>query len=97
MTSTPDILAFNGNASSFHYSFSFLPRPQRKALQTVYAFCRATDDLVDNDDAVQSNIERLKKWRLVLEQSLDGSSSYLLLNQLNTIAKRFNIPVTHFY
>jgi len=97
MSAAPDILVLDGAASSFHYSFSFLPRPQRKALETVYAFCRATDDLVDNEDAVQSNIERLSKWRLELEQSLQGASSYQLLNQLNTIATRFNIPIVHFY
>jgi phytoene synthase len=97
MSASPDILVLDGAASSFHYSFSFLPRPQRKALETVYAFCRATDDLVDNEDAVQSNVERLSKWRLELEHSLEGASSYQLLNQLNTIANRFNIPIVHFY
>jgi phytoene synthase len=97
MSASPDILVLDGAASSFHYSFSFLPRPQRKALETVYAFCRATDDLVDNEDAVQSNMERLSKWRLELEHSLEGASSYQLLNQLNTIANRFNIPIVHFY
>jgi phytoene synthase len=73
MTATPDILVLDGAASSFHYSFSFLPRPQRKALETVYAFCRATDDLVDNQDAVQSDMERLTKWRL--ERPLSGRRS----------------------
>jgi len=33
--------------SSFHYSFGLLPRDQRRGIETVYAFCRAVDDLVD--------------------------------------------------
>jgi phytoene synthase len=33
--------------SNFYYAFLFLPRPQREALYAVYAFCRVTDDLVD--------------------------------------------------
>jgi phytoene synthase len=33
--------------SNFSYAFLFLPRAQRQALYTVYAFCRVTDDLVD--------------------------------------------------
>jgi len=33
--------------SNFYYAFLFLPRAQREALYTVYAFCRVTDDLVD--------------------------------------------------
>lgn len=33
--------------SNFSYAFLFLPRIQREALYSVYAFCRVTDDLVD--------------------------------------------------
>ena len=33
--------------SNFSYAFLFLPRAQREALYSVYAFCRVTDDLVD--------------------------------------------------
>ena len=86
-----------GSRSSFHYSFSFLPRPQREALKTVYAFCRTTDDIVDNEQDVVTNIDRLRKWRTELEQALEGDSEYPLLNKLNAIARRFNIPVVHFY
>lgn len=33
--------------SNFAYAFLFLPQLQRQALYSVYAFCRVTDDLVD--------------------------------------------------
>ncbi|HTK81338.1 MAG TPA: presqualene diphosphate synthase HpnD [Bacteroidota bacterium] len=83
--------------SSFQYSFSFLPKTQRDALKTVYTFCRVTDDIVDNKEDVVTNIDRLKKWRTELERALDGRSEYPLLNQLSSIARRFNIPVVHFH
>ena len=86
-----------GSASSFYYSFSFLPRDQREALKTVYAFCRTTDDIVDNSQDVNYKLERLHKWRSELEQALTGKSEYPLLNQLSAIAKRFKIPVVHFH
>ncbi len=86
-----------GSKSSFHYSFSFLPKPQREALKTVYAFCRTTDDIVDNAQDVVTNVDRLRKWRTELELALTASSEYQLLNTLSGIAKRFNIPVVHFY
>jgi phytoene synthase len=35
--------------SNFLYSFSLLPRDERDAMHCVYAFCRYTDDLVDED------------------------------------------------
>ncbi len=40
--------------SNFYYAFLFLPRPQREALYAVYAFCRVTDDLVDEASVVSS-------------------------------------------
>lgn len=86
-----------GSTSSFYYSFSFLPRDQREALKTVYAFCRTTDDIVDNDQDVSYKLDRLRKWRNELEHAFSGESEYPLLNQLSAIAKRFKIPVVHFH
>jgi phytoene synthase len=83
--------------SSFYYSFSFLPKPQREAIHAVYSFCRTTDDIVDNVRDPSTNVERLAKWRAELERALNGSSEYSTLNQLSAIAKKFNIPVEHFY
>lgn len=83
--------------TSFAYSFSFLPHQQREALRTVYAFCRTTDDIVDNAQDVEAKVERLRNWRRELENALEGDSQYQLLNQLSAIAKRFNIPVVRFY
>jgi 15-cis-phytoene synthase len=83
--------------TSFHYSFSFLPKRKRDALRTVYAFCRTTDDIVDNANDTQSKIEVLHKWRTEFEQALHGSSHYHILNMLNETAVKFGIPVIHFY
>ncbi|MBI4810820.1 MAG: presqualene diphosphate synthase HpnD [Ignavibacteriales bacterium] len=83
--------------TSFYFSFSFLPKRKRDALKTVYAFCRTTDDIVDNEKDVNSKVEILRKWRGELERALNGTSSYQILNQLNNVAKRFKIPVVHFY
>ena len=83
--------------SSFYYSFSFLPKRKRDALKTVYAFCRTTDDIVDNVHDVSSKIEVLRKWRSELELGLDGKSGYQILNQLSEITKKFKIPVVYFY
>jgi len=86
-----------GSRSSFYYSFSFLPKHQREALSTVYAFCRTTDDIVDAGNDPKSKIERLHKWRMELERALEGESEYGMLNQLSSIAKRFKIPVVYFH
>lgn len=86
-----------GSHSSFLYSFSFLPREQRDAIHTVYAFCRETDDIVDGEREPHRKVVLLRKWRMELGKALQGHSSYPILNQLSVTAKRFNIPVEHFY
>lgn len=86
------------SGSSFYYAFNLLPVEQRDAMNTVYAFCRRTDDIVDNiDDDDQVKFEHLRKWRYELEKGLKGSSEYPLLNKLSTIINKFDIPLDPFF
>jgi phytoene synthase len=84
--------------SSFYYAFNLLPAEQRDAMNTVYAFCRQTDDIVDegttSDDIKH---DKLRKWRIELEKSLDGQSDYQLINKLSKTIQNFNIPLEPFY
>ena len=84
--------------SSFYYAFNLLPAKQRDAMNTVYAFCRQTDDIVDEgtiSDAVK--YEKLRKWRIELEKSLRGLSDYPLINKLSRTIQNFNIPLQPFF
>jgi phytoene synthase len=83
--------------TSFYYSFTLLPKYKREAIHTVYAFCRYTDDIVDEGVDDRRKVVLLRKWRMELGQALRGSSSFSVLNQLSATARRFNIPVDHFY
>ena len=84
--------------SSFYYAFNLLPAAQREAMNTVYAFCRQTDDIVDegttSDDFKHEN---LRKWRIELEKSLNGESDYPLINKLSKTIQNFNIPLEPFF
>ena len=84
--------------SSFYYAFNLLPSVQRDAMNTVYAFCRRTDDIVDeNDFSDDVKYENLRKWRIELERGLKGASNYPLLNNLSKIINQFNIPIEPFF
>ncbi|MEK7250212.1 MAG: presqualene diphosphate synthase HpnD [Bacteroidota bacterium] len=83
--------------TSFYYSFSLLPKHKREAIHAVYAFCRYTDDIVDEGSDETKKVVLLRKWRMELGRTLRGESSVPLLNQLASTARRFNIPVDHFY
>ncbi|MEG8947565.1 presqualene diphosphate synthase HpnD [Rosettibacter firmus] len=84
--------------SSFYYAFSLLPREKREAMNTVYAFCRKTDDIVDESNEDENiKYEQLRKWRNELEKALHGQSEFFLLNKLAKIIRQFNIPLEPFF
>jgi len=84
--------------SSFYYAFNLLPAEQRDAMNTVYAFCRETDDIVD-EGTVEDELkfDKLRKWRIELEKSLNGHSEYPLINKLSKTIQNFNIPLEPFF
>ncbi len=96
MNASATAITRNSN-TSFYYSFSLLPKQKREAIHAVYAFCRYTDDIVDEVPDAQRSVMLLHKWRLELGRALSGTSSYPLLNQLSNVAHKFNIPVEYFY
>jgi len=84
--------------SSFYYAFNLLPTDKRDAMNTVYAFCRKTDDIVDDGNANDDlKFEKLRKWRIELEKSIKGYSDYSLLNTLGKTISKFNIPLDPFF
>lgn len=84
--------------TNFLYSFSLLPKEKNEAINTVYAFCRYTDDIVDNEaETTELKYKKIREWRNEFERALDGNSAYPLLNQLNRVIKKFSIPVEPFF
>jgi phytoene synthase len=96
--------------SNFYYAFLFLPRLKREALYAVYAFCRVTDDLVDEARSVGAAadpatgapaftgtpIERLKGWRAELEACLRGEATHPVTVRLTEVIRDFRIPHHYF-
>lgn len=92
----------NGS-TNFRYSFSVLPREERRAIYVVYDFCRKIDDIVDEGPSstavdIRSKRERLDWWRTEIElcygSDAGGSSAapHALLVPLAAVVKRYSIP-----
>jgi phytoene synthase len=96
MNATATAITRHSN-TNFYFSFSLLPRPQREALHAVYAFCRYTDDIVDEESDQGRKAARLRRWRMELGRALAGTSTFPLLNQISAVARRFTIPVELFH
>jgi len=84
--------------SSFYYAFNLLPEEKRDAMNTVYAFCRKTDDIIDEgNESYELKYDKLHKWRVELEKAFVGHSDYTLLNKLGRTIHKFNIPYEPFF
>ena len=74
--------------SNFAYSFSFLPKDERSAISSVYAFCSYIDDIVDStptrtDEDVALKLQRLMLWEDVIEKIYDGKINNNILKRCN--------------
>jgi phytoene synthase len=78
--------------TNFSASFAFLPAPGRKALAAVYAFCRATDDIVDREEPAETRAVRLREWEADLDRALAGGSAAPVLMELAAVSKDYGIP-----
>src|SRR5436189_3752060 len=59
--------------SSFHYSFTLLPRERRRAIEAVYGFCRVVDDLADEAASSRDAQADLYLFRDELVRCYDGT------------------------
>lgn len=84
--------------TNFLYSFTLLSKKKNDAINTVYAFCRKTDDIVDDTDSdMETKSRNLDQWKSDFEAALAGSSTDRLLNKLSIVIKEFNIPHKPFF
>ena len=85
------------SGSHFSSSFLLLPPDRRRAMEAVYAFCRAMDDIVDREDAVAQEAQReLDAWRRELEACEAGFPAHPIAVALAEIRKRYGIPMDLF-
>ena len=103
---TPQQLT-NSGVTNFYYSFLFLPREKRRAIEAVYAFARRGDDIVDSDLSVQDAARELALYRAALDACYadefpgvqSGASQFagdVKLRTLSEAVHRFKIPRQYF-
>jgi len=58
-------------AKNFYYGFALLPKPQRRAIYSAYAFARQADDIVDAGLPEDEARRQLGEYRAALDAALD--------------------------
>jgi 15-cis-phytoene synthase len=82
-------------SSNFYYAFMLLPRARRRALYSVYAFCRFVDDVAD-DGGINNAAAILARWREELNKVFAGTPSRAISRALSENVRRFKIPRRYF-
>jgi len=81
------------SGSNLALSFICLPREQRQAMSTFYAFCRTVDDIVDETTAPMSQRQaRLQLWRDDIQAIYRGTPSQTLAQELAGVVRQYLIP-----
>lgn len=86
------------SASNLALAFILLPREKRDAMSALYAFCRAVDDVAD-EDAVPTETRRaqLAAWREDIRRACENGRPEFALNQeFQPIIHRFKLPFALF-
>ncbi len=92
MSLTPEIYCQKkvaNSATSFYYSFLFLPKQKRQAIFSVYAFCREIDDIVDEGQDYQLALRNLNWWRQELRRAYLGQATHMVGKALYTTIQHY--------
>lgn len=84
------------SGSSFYYTFLFLPRAKREAIEAVYAFCRVVDDVVDQPKPEVQALEELRRWHDELDRCFAGRPSHPILQSLAEAVGRYRLTREYF-
>src|SRR5690606_12055584 len=78
------------NNSSFYLALRVLPAAKREAMYSVYAFCRAVDDVADSDTDPERRLTVLARWREEIDH-LYGRERHSRLETLRNAIVRFGL------
>ena len=86
------------SASNLALAFILLPREKRDAMSALYAFCRAVDDVADEDSVpTDKRREQLAAWREDIRRACENRKPEFILNQeFQPVIQQFKLPFALF-
>ena len=99
--SRAEALAYCARLTASHYeNFTVVtwltPRAHRPAFQSIYAFCRWSDDLGDEVGDPAHSLELLTWWRNELRAMYHGEARHPVMIALAETVARYDIPIEPF-
>ena len=86
------------SASNLALAFVLLPREKRDAMSALYAFCRAVDDVADEDSVpVEQRRQQLAAWREDIRRTCENQPPTFVLNrEFQPVIQKFKLPFALF-
>ena len=86
------------SASNLALAFILLPREKRDAMAALYAFCRAVDNVADEDSVpAEKRREQLSAWREDIRRACENKKPDFILNQeFQPVIQKFKLPFALF-
>ena len=87
------------SGSSFYWGMKLLPEEKRRAMFSIYAFCREVDDIADDLKSSKTSKEKkLKLWKKDIEKIFKRSSlNTSLKRELNNSIMNFKLEKKDFF
>lgn len=84
------------SGSSFYYSFIFLPKQKREAINALYAFCREVDDIADECLEYEIAHVKLNWWREEIKNLFNQHPQHPVTKALAPHIAPFNLSAEYF-
>jgi 15-cis-phytoene synthase len=86
------------SASNLALAFILLPREKADAMSALYAFCRAVDDVADEDSVpTEKRREQLSAWRDDIRRACENKNPQFDLNrEFAPVIQQFKLPFALF-
>jgi phytoene synthase len=86
------------SASNLALAFILLPKEKRDAMAALYAFCRETDDVADDEAVpVEKRRRELAAWREDVRKACEGGAPSQPVNrELQPIIAQYRLPFAYF-
>jgi 15-cis-phytoene synthase len=79
------------NKTSFYYPLLLLPKEKRAAMETLYRFCWAADEISDGPGSAAKKKRDLAVFRADLKRCLLGKAEKPLFQRFGEVIRRFNL------
>jgi phytoene synthase len=81
--------------SSFYTAMRIMPHGQREAMFEIYSFCRAVDDIADDQGPAEARLAKLEEWRRNIDAVYLGEKRADLTG-LATAVEKFKLEANDF-